>query len=85
MKLKKAENVAKKLGISTDTFLAWREDGMPWVKIGKSIYILEDSFIAWARSLEIRQKLQDAPGQEFFGRSMGQVITPKNRPKSRGD
>jgi hypothetical protein len=84
MKLKKAEDVAKKLGISTETFLNWRQDGMPWVKIGKSIYILEDSFIRWARSLETRQNAQDAPGQDFFGKPIGEVIPLKNRRKSGG-
>ena len=78
MKLKRAEDMAKKLGIEKETLLAWRELGMPWVKIGKSIFILEDSFLSWARDHEIRQNAQDAPGQEFFGKSIGEVIPPKN-------
>lgn len=85
MKLKKAEDIAKKLGISTDTFLDWRQMGMPWVKIGKSIYILEDNFIEWARGLEIRQNAQNAPGQDFFGKPIGGVIPQKNRRKMKGD
>jgi len=56
MKLKRAEDMAKKLGIEKDTLLGWRELGMPWVKIGKSIFILEDSFLSWARDHEIKQK-----------------------------
>ena len=53
MKLKRAEEVAKKLGIATETFLGWRDLGMPYVKIGKSLFILEDSFLRWARDHEI--------------------------------
>lgn len=85
MKLKKAEDMAKKLGISEETFLGWRSLGMPWVKIGKFIYILEDNFIEWARGLEIRQNAQNAPGQDFFGKPIGEVIPSKNRRKSRVD
>ena len=78
MKLKRAEDMAKKLGITEDTFLGWRNLGMPWVKIGRSIYVLEDSFIQWARDHEIKPNAQDAPGQEFFGRPMEEVRPPKN-------
>lgn len=78
MKLKRAEDMAKKLGIEKETLLSWRELGMPWVKIGKSIFILEDSFLNWARDHEIRQNAQDAPGQEFFGKSIGEIIPQKN-------
>ena len=46
MKLKRAEDMAKKLGITTDTLLDWRRFGMPWVKIGKSVFIMmEDPFL----------------------------------------
>lgn len=54
MKLKRAEDMAKKLGISEDTFLGWRSLGMPWVKIGKSVFIFEDSFTEWAKGREIK-------------------------------
>lgn len=62
MKLKRAEEMAKKLGVSDQTFLDWRTFGMPWVKIGKSVFILEDSFLRWAKAHEISQNAQDAPG-----------------------
>ena len=78
MKLKKVEDVAKKLGVTERTLLEWRAYGMPWVKIGKSVYILEDSFIQWARDHEISQNAQDAPEQDFFGRSMSEAIPPKS-------
>ena len=78
MKLKRAEDMAKKLGITEDTFLGWRDLGMPWVKIGKSIFILEDSFLRWARSLEISPNAQNAPGQDFFGKPIGEVRPPKS-------
>ena len=78
MKLKRAEDMAKKLGIATETLLDWRGLGMPWVKIGKSIFVLEDSFLRWAKDHEIKPNAQDAPGQDFFGRSIDEVIPPKN-------
>ena len=88
MKLKRSEDMAKKLGISEETFLGWRSLGMPWVKIGKSIYILEDSFIQWAKDHEIKSpasplaqqggNAQDVPGQDFFGRPIGEVRPSKN-------
>jgi len=84
MKLKPAEEIAKKLGIATETFLEWRSIGMPWIKIGKSIYILEDSLIKWARGREIVRNAQDAPGQEFLAKPIGKVIPPKNRRGSKG-
>ena len=78
MKLKKAEDIAKKLGITEETFLGWRSLGMPWVKIGKSVYVLEDSFLRWARDHEINPKAQDAPEQDFFGQPIGEVRPPKS-------
>jgi hypothetical protein len=78
MKLKKAEDIAKKLGIAEKTLLEWRSFGMPWVKIGKSVFILEDSFIRWAKDHEISPNAQDAPGEDFFGQSMDKVIPPKS-------
>jgi len=81
MKLKDAlrpAEVAEKLGLTEDTILGWREMGMPWVKIGKQVFILESSFMKWIQSRETRTNAQDAPGQEFFGRSIGEVIPPKS-------
>ena len=78
MKLKKAEDIAKKLGVTERTLLEWRVYGMPWVKIGKSVYILEDSFLRWAKEHEIRENVQDAPEQDFFGQPIGKVIPPKS-------
>lgn len=79
MKLKRAEKVAKELGITTETFLDWRKLGMPWIKIRGSICILEDSLIKWARNLEKVGNAQDAPGQDFSAKPVGRVIPPKNR------
>lgn len=78
MKLKRIEEMAKKLGIEKETLLGWRELGMPWVRIGKLIYIFEDSLIQWARDHEINPNRQDAPEQDFFGRAMEEVIPPKS-------
>ncbi len=78
MKLKRAEDMAKRLGISTETLLEWRRFGMPWVKIGKSVFILEDSFLKWAKDHEISQNSQDASEQDFFGRPMSEAIPPKS-------
>lgn len=78
MKLKRAEEMAKKLGIERETLLGWRDLGMPWVKIGKLIYIFEDSFLKWARDHEINQNAQDAPEQDFFGQPIGKVRPPES-------
>ena len=60
MKLKRAEDMAKQLGITTDTLLDWRRFGMPWIRIGKTVFISEDSFLKWAKDHEIIQNAQDA-------------------------
>jgi hypothetical protein len=85
MKLKRAEDMAKKLGITEETLLEWRRLGLPWAKIGKTIFIFEDSFYEWARSFENRDNRQDAPGQDFFGRPMGKVAPLKKLPESGGN
>ncbi len=59
MKLKRAEDMAKKLGIEKETLLAWRDLGMPWVRIGKSVFVFEDSFTEWARDHEIKPNSKD--------------------------
>ena len=43
----KPEDLARKLDVTTDTLLSWREKGMPWVKAGKSVFILEGPFMKW--------------------------------------
>jgi hypothetical protein len=78
MKLKKAEDIAKKLGVTERTILEWRDYGMPYVKIGKAIYVFEDSFLHWAKDHEISQNAQDAPEQDFFGQPIGKLTPPKN-------
>jgi len=78
MKIKRAEEVAKKLGISEQTLLDWRSIGMPWVRIGKFVFIMEDSFLRWAKNREIIQNAQDAPGDDFFGRPLPDPGPPKS-------
>lgn len=70
--------LAKKMGVSEETVMSWRDLGMPWVKVGKSIYILERSFLSWMKRLEKTKNAQDAPGRDFFGKSMEEVIPPKS-------
>ena len=38
------EAVAKKMGTSVKTVLSWKGLGMPTVKLGKNVFILEGSF-----------------------------------------
>lgn len=78
MKLKKAEEMAKKLGINTETFLDWRSLGMPYVKIGKAVFVFEDSFLRWAKDKEISPNAQNTPQQDFFGRPIGEGAPPKS-------
>jgi hypothetical protein len=51
------KTLAKKFGITEQTLLSWRSQGMPIIKIGKIILISEDSFLKWLKS---REKAQDA-------------------------
>lgn len=81
MKLKdilRPEQLAERLDVEVETVLGWREIGMPWVTIGKKIYVLESSFMKWVKSREKGTNAQDAPEQEFFGKSMVEVSPPKN-------
>ena len=64
--------VAEQLGVSEETVLGWRELGMPWVQIGKRIFILESSFMRWVKSREIQGNDQDAPEQDFFGKPISE-------------
>jgi len=53
--------LAKRLGITETTLLSWRSLGLPTVRIRKSIFIFEDSFLKWAKR---RENAQDASGDE---------------------
>lgn len=46
------DQLAEKMGVTSQTILGWREEGMPTVKLGKLIYIIEKSFIKWLEGLE---------------------------------
>jgi hypothetical protein len=60
------KTLAEKLGITEQTLLSWRSDGLPIIRRGKFLFIFEDSFFKWFKSLE---EAQDAPGREK-GKSM---------------
>jgi hypothetical protein len=46
------DQLAKKIGVSIEMVLSWRDQGMPSVKIGKSIFVLEKSLVEWLKTLE---------------------------------
>jgi len=46
----KPEVLAEKLGIGERELLSWRKDGMPYIQIGKFIYIPEGKFLMWMES-----------------------------------
>ena len=46
----KPETLAEKLGIGERELLSWRKDGMPYIQIGKFIYIPEGKFLKWIES-----------------------------------
>ncbi len=56
------KGLAKRLGITEQTLLSWRTSGMPVIKIGKILFISEESFMKWIKKQE---NVQDASGQEF--------------------
>jgi hypothetical protein len=81
MKLKgilKPEEVAEIFGVNVETVLGWRDIGMPSIKLGKMILISEVGLLKWLRGLEKTQNAQNAPGQEFFGKPLGEVRPPKS-------
>ena len=81
MKLKgilKPPEIAEMFGVNEETVLGWRDMGMPWIKLGKMILISEAGFLRWLRSMEKTQNAQDAPGQDFFGKPIGEVRPPKS-------
>ena len=81
MKLKdaiKAGDLAEQLGVTKETVLGWRELGMPWVQIGKEVYVIEASFMKWVKSRETTSNAQDAPEQDFFGRPISEHKTREN-------
>ena len=55
--------LAKKFGTTEETIRSWRDQGLPIVKIGKFVFIIEESFLKWIKSHE---SVQDAPGQELI-------------------
>ncbi len=54
--------LAKKLGITEATLLSWRSLGLPTIRIGKFIFIFEESFLKWIKNQET---VQDASGQDL--------------------
>lgn len=81
MKLKgilNPEEVAEIFGVKVDTVLEWRDKGMPYIKLGNMILISEGGLLKWLKSLEKTKYAQDAPGQDFFGKPIGEVIPPKS-------
>lgn len=62
------KDLAKKLNITEQTISQWRTKGMPYVKIGKLVFILQNSFLKWMKKIETidkEKKLQDAPGDDL--------------------
>lgn len=81
MKLKgilKPEEVAEIFDVNVETVLGWRDLGMPSIKLGKMVLISEAGLLKWLRGLEKTQNAQNAPEQEFFGRSIGKAAPPKS-------
>lgn len=47
------KQVATRFGVTEETINSWREAGMPVIKIGKSIFVLESSLVSWMKGIEI--------------------------------
>jgi phage terminase Nu1 subunit (DNA packaging protein) len=47
-----AEKLAKAFGVSTQTVLRWREQGLPYVPVGQKIYFRASSVAVWLASRE---------------------------------
>ena len=63
--LLKFEQLAKRLDVSVDTIQQWKKEGMPYIKIGKFVFISWNSFHRWARGYETGGNRQDVPGQDL--------------------
>ena len=59
------KEVAKRFSIKEETVLGWRNQGMPCIKIGKSLFIREASLLKWIEKLEKEQNVQDASGRDL--------------------
>lgn len=59
------KELAKKLGVTERIIFEWRKEGMPTVKIGKTVFIIQASFLRWIEKLEKDQNAQDAAGDEI--------------------
>ncbi len=65
------EKVAAKFDVNVETVLAWRDLGMPWIKLGKMVLISETSFLRWLKGLEKDPNAQNAPKTGLFGQGKG--------------
>ena len=72
------EEVAEIFGVNIETVLGWRKTGMPSIKLGNMVIISEAGLLKWLRGLEKTQNAQNAPGQDFFGKPIGEVRPPKS-------
>jgi hypothetical protein len=66
--LLKFEQLAKRLGVSVDTVQKWKRKGMPYIELGRFVFVSWNSFHRWARGLEKTRIRQDAPGRDFLTR-----------------
>ena len=61
----KFEQLAKRLGVSVDTIQRWKGKGMPYIELGKFVFVSWTSFHRWARGHEKEGNAQDAPGEDL--------------------
>ena len=59
------KELARKLGVTEQIISQWRKEGMPSVKVGNSVFIIQASFLRWIEKLEKDQNTQDASGDEI--------------------
>lgn len=53
------KQIAKILNVTEQTVSSWRKIGMPYVKIGKLVYVIQDSFVKWVKNQEINEKTKN--------------------------
>lgn len=53
------KQIAKILNVTEQTVSSWRKMGMPYVKIGKLVYVIQDSFVKWVKNQEINEKTKN--------------------------
>ena len=66
----KPEVLADKLGISRDTIDRWMKEGMPYIPVGKFVFISESAFMIWIESHMVNPPDEGGSKGPLFGKKV---------------